>query len=83
MWLYVEANPAKGIEEQYILRLKDMTVCSLRKSPHEWTATVLEFGGLSSRTLHYDASLLVKDAKQCAEDALTKIGWNLTRKEKQ
>lgn len=77
MWLYVEANPAKGIEKQYLLRLNEMTVCSLRKREHEWIATVLEYGGLSSRSFHYDASLLVKDAKRCAEDAMTKIGWKL------
>lgn len=76
MWHHIKANSGMGLTEQWIMRVGNAPVCSLKQGhkPDVWVASLLNLTGISCAVLHSNGSTL-EQAKQEAEVALRDMGW--------
>ncbi len=80
-WTHLKANGGMGLEEQWILRVQNAPVCSLKaiarvkRGRCSWTASLLCTTGISTIALDLDDATL-EQAQAAAEAQLRAMGWS-------
>lgn len=81
-WVHVKPNSGMGLTEQWILRVRNAPVCSLKRDKEAgrdaWQASLLNLSGISCVVLHVRAASL-QQAQADSEAELRAMGWSWGR----
>lgn len=76
-WAYIAGTHSTMLDEQWVLRHENRTLCSLRRSGRdEWTALLLRSTGIGTATLHIHGGALEFAKRDCVAE-LRLGGWAL------
>ena len=72
MWTRINHS----LNEHWILNRNGLSVCSLKRDIDGWTASILNFGGISSTEMHLTSKSTTDQAKLACELELARKGWS-------
>lgn len=76
-WTHIAGTTSTMLDEQWVLRHKNKTICSMRRSGrNEWVALLLITTGIGTTTLHVHGGSLERAKRDC-EAELRLGGWHL------
>ncbi len=76
-WTHVNKQPAYGLEEQWIRRMNNAPVVSLKRSVgiEGWSASMLNTNGLGVKVMHLSHHMNLETAQFACENELVNMGW--------